>query len=105
MKRIKSVFTIGLAILALMVMGIPAFSAQAAADITVSVTASPAEMTGAGSTNVTVTVGANVGVENIALAGPGISSPVNLGNLDEGQSTNHTVTVSLSAEELGAPLT
>ncbi len=74
MKRIKSVFTIGLAILALMVMGIPAFSAQAAADITVSVTASPAEMTGAGSTNVTVTVGANVGVENIALAGPGISS-------------------------------
>lgn len=105
MKRIKSVFTIGLAILALMVMGIPALPAQAAADITVSVTASPAEMTGAGSTNVTVTVGANVGVENIALAGPGISSPVNLGNLDEGQSTNHTVTVSLSAEELGAPLT
>jgi hypothetical protein len=105
MKRIKSVFTIGLAILALMVVGIPSLPVQAAADITVSVTASPSEMTGAGSTNVTVTVGANVGVESIALAGPGISSPVNLGSLDEGQSTNHTVTVSLSAEELGAPLT
>ncbi|MBE5781550.1 MAG: DUF11 domain-containing protein [Clostridiales bacterium] len=105
MKRIQQILSILLVMLLVFTgVSIPE-AAKAAGNITVEVTANPGELTGAGSTNVTFAVTGNVGVENVRiLTGPGITSPVVIGDIEAGTTREHTLTVSLSADQLGTPL-